>query len=348
MSKSIHLFTWLAALILAALCIALPVHQWASIPQTQLMSVLAGCAAFGLSLCKLTFFPIAYANLEQGRRLPAALLSLAASIALAVSISATRDLLDNVTGDRQHQRTVDSQAYKAALNELDSISREIETLNALLAADQASAFRSRAYQQHEKLEQARQRQREATARLESAATAAGEGRSADFGKNLTIRAAGQTFTLAASTGVAAALHLACVLAVLAVTSWRPVETLPQPEKTPATHEQCQHNFMYFGDQRFRRCAWCNKVEPQQGQEKKIPARPQKPEKPAALDKEQQQLADRIVRGEFGNTMAMRNVIKSGALRGGHARVSPVFEYLKSTKQIIQHARGFELVQQTIA
>lgn len=347
MTKSIYLCTWLAALILAALCIALPVHQWASIPQTPLLSALAGCAAFGLSLCKLTFFPIAYANLEQGRRLPAALLFLAASIALAVSISATRDLLDNVTGDRQHQRAVESQAYKAALNELDSINREIETLNALLAADQASAFRSRAYQQHEKLELARQRQREAAARLENAGKTAGEGRSADFGKNLTIHAAGQTFTLAASTGVAAALHLACVLAVLAVTSWRPVETLPQPAKTPETHAQCQHSFTYFGEQPYRRCVKCDAIE-RPAPEKKTPARQPKPEKPAALDKEQQQLADRIVRGEFGNTLAMRNVIKSGALRGGHARVSPVFEYLKSTNQITQHARGFELVQQTIA
>lgn len=328
MRDPIHTCTWLAALILAALCIALPVHQWASIPQTEIMRVLAGGAAFALGLCKLTFFPIAYANLEQGRRLPALLLFFAAAIALAVSISATRDLLANVTGDRQHQRTVDSQAYKAALNDLDSINREIETLNALLAADQASAFRTRAYQQHEKLEQARQRQREASTRLEIAAQAAGEGRSADFGKTLTIHAAGKPYTLESATGVAAALHLACVLAVLAVTTWRPRETLAAQEKQPAP------------------VAAENPEQPKP--EKKPTPRQPKPEKPAGLNKEQQLLAERILRGEFGNSLAMRNVIKSGAIRGGHARVKPVFDYLAQQKQIIQTARGFELVQQTIA
>lgn len=328
MTKSIHISTWLAALILAALCIALPVHQWASIPQTEIMRVLAGCAALALSLCKLTFFPIAYANLEQGRRLPALLLFFAASVALAVSISATRDLLANVTGEQQHKRTVESQAYKAALNELDSISREIETLNALLAADQASAFRTRAYQQYEKLEQARQRQREAAARLEIAAQASGESHSADFGKNLTIHAGGKTFTLEAATGVAAALHFACVLAVLAVTTWRPRETLSVQINTPAAAVDV------------------NQEQPQP--EKKNTNRKPKPEKPAGLDKDQQLLADRIVRGEFGNSLAMRNVIKSGAIRGGHARAKPVFDHLKNNNQIIQTARGFELVQQTIA
>ena len=85
-NASITITTTLAALVLAGLCTALPVYQWASIPQTTLLQILAGAAAFALSVCKLTFFPIAYANLETGRRLAAACLFASASVALLVSV----------------------------------------------------------------------------------------------------------------------------------------------------------------------------------------------------------------------------------------------------------------------
>lgn len=339
-NSAINITTALAALVLAGLCTALPVYQWASIPQTTLLQILAGTSAFALSICKLTFFPIAYANLETGRRLAAICLFVSASIALAVSVTATRDLLENITGEREQIKTAGSLAYQNAMNELADLNAEIETLNALLAADQAGGYRQRAYQNYELLEKARQRRADVAAHAESMATAAGEGQGADFGKNLSLSIAGQQISLKASTGTALALHLACIFAVLAVTAWRPEKTTRQRAETPVEPRRVEPARSAPKPAPAPSIETIAKTKP-------APAPPEVQKPNAVLAVDQIVLAERIVRGEFGNTPVLRNIVKGGEITGGFRRVKQVFDHLVERGDMIQSSRKFELTQQTI-
>jgi len=321
----IHNGTVLAALILCGLCLSLPVYQWVSIPSGFLLQCLGGAAALALGICKLTFIPLAIENFRQKSHIPAFFLFAVAMVALAVSVSASRDLLNNATTIKQQSGAVNSLAYQNAVTELNDLNGEIKTLNALLAADLAAGYRERAYLQREKLETLKMQRAAIASKAERLAQSSPAHTGATFGRNIKLSLGGVEAGLQAATGAAIALHLACIFSVLAVTSWK-----PEPQ----------------GAERFK------SNEGRQENVKKMPVKKVDKPKPAPaggndLTPAQHELASRITAGEFGSKPAMRELIANKAIKGGFNKVRPVFDYLIRQNKLIETGKGFELVQKTI-
>lgn len=318
MNKPIFLSTTAAAVILCTLCLALPVYQWATLPDDLALKALAAIAALALGICKLTFYPLAYDNLKIKRHLPAFCLFVVATVALLFSISASRDLLENITSTKHQAENVNSLAYKSTLKQLNDIEQNIETLSALINKDLEGNYRLRAYDKQKELKSLRAEKVETLKRLESIAVAVSPSAGGAFGKNISISLAGKNFALKASTGAALSLHLACIVAVLAVTSWLPTNTQQTSVKT----------------------------EPKPNKTKEM-ATPKPEPKKENLDSDQLNLAKRIIAGEFGNKLVLRKLIQEKPISGGFKKIKPVFSYLIEGNHLMQSGRSYELVQRTM-
>jgi hypothetical protein len=99
MNKSeniLYYSTVLAAAVLCALCLALPIIQWTAIEASSTVKACTGLAAFAIGICKLVFFPLGSRAASQKRTVPALLLTLAGTAALFISVTSTRELLSSI------------------------------------------------------------------------------------------------------------------------------------------------------------------------------------------------------------------------------------------------------------
>ncbi|GLS24764.1 hypothetical protein [Marinibactrum halimedae] len=225
-----HLTT-ASAVVLTLLCLALPTYQWSQLPSDLIVKWLAGAAALSLGVLKITFVPLSIQSFEQQRLLPGLCLLLAALVALTLSISATGDLLHSTMATRHQQTLANNQTFRNVQAGLNGLDQQINQLHRLIESDINAGYRQRAYERQSglmALHEKRDAQVKTLNQWSSETT-----HTATFGKPITVIGLNGPVVIQATTGVAMALHLGCVLAVLAVTAWRPKplnssEFKPQP------------------------------------------------------------------------------------------------------------------------
>lgn len=313
-----------AAVILCALCLVLPSYQWYSIPDTTLVKWLAGLTAFALCICKLTFIPLAW-DIKAVNKTGAACLFFAAIISLAVSVSATRDLLNQQTINAINNETVNSLAFNNAQEKLNGLNTEITLATQSLSREIATGCRDHCQKERTQLDALKQQRNKASGELESLLKTAPNSTGATFGKNLTIGTSEHSVTLQAATSVALSLHLTCILSVLCCGAW-------QPEKTGTTLAE---NVKAAGRNR-----------PKPKSETK-PKPPQANGSANELTDAQTHLAKELEAGQHGDEFALRELIENKAMRGGYKKIKPVIDHLESTGKIRRQGNRYQLLQTTI-
>lgn len=66
-----------------------------------------------------------------------------------------------------------------------------------------------------------------------------------------------------------------------------------------------------------------------------------------LNKEQNELAESIKAGEFGDKPSIKKLIQAKAIKGGFNKIKPVFDELIAKNKMRKTASGYELIQKTI-
>lgn len=214
----------LAAVILSAIAIALPVMQWASIPTDQYSQYIYGLAALALGLCKLAFFPKSATLLKEKRYIASSLLAAFAIALLYISIESSSQFL------RQH---TELQTKKTDTNTLaiDELNTEIANINALLAKDSQS-----------KWIKVRDKVKEHQLRLDKLKTER-DTLLAEATTTTAFFAGIITKYISAEYLIAICIHLGGILAILCVTAWSGVRfTIPSPAQASKELEQARTKF----------------------------------------------------------------------------------------------------------
>lgn len=311
MKSLLTLATLPAAIALTVITLTLPLLHWASIPTQPLYQWLAGAAILSLGVCKLTFYPLGLKLWSQRQWLPAFCLLSFATVALCLSIAASRDWLTEQQAQHQQQRQqhhlANNQQAQQQQTALTGINQEITQLLKLIEADTQAGYRKRAIQQQEKLQALKAERAQLSAQP---MTAIDNPLNSELGRGLTIL----NWRLDAALISALALHVGCVLSVLAVTTWK-----PDIDKGLAGLEKGLDglnplNARNDGGLSFDECD---------------------------LTDDQQALAKRILNGEFGQQFSLkRDLIEAKALRGGHPKIKPVIDFLLSAQRIERRDNQF--------
>ncbi|WP_444934941.1 hypothetical protein [Microbulbifer sp. JTAC008] len=296
--------TGIAALIFCGTSLVFTVQLWVSMPAVLAGQVVAGATAVALELCKFSFAPLGLWLRSQGQKSGYALLALW-PLLVVISIVATVGFLATHSEEQQQRSTRNSQEYQALQQQLNSLQQQINTLNGLINTDANNGYRQRAINTAAQL-----------TTLETERTQLIE-------KLSTIEQTPSThsaFSSLASTlnadpakvqhiGFLALAIITDIVGLVALLAFNAAATVG---KRSATLLQ-QHET----------------VE-------------QQPAYTAHLSEKQQELAQRIRAGEFGNEPVLRNI--SNGITGGYRTVKPVFDALQQAGTLKRNGQGFALVQ----
>ncbi len=326
-------FTLLAGLLLSALCIALPVLQWSSLANNTLIKYTVSCAALGLGICKLTFFPLAAWHLNQKTYLPAIVLFSMASIALIMSILATASLLTQLNEQKKQQAKTESADYQMTMRSINTLDNQINNINTLITHDIANNYRTRALQQQASVKALVAQRAQQVAALEQQKHSNHTHIKTGLDGQWQFNVANTLLTLSSTHIAAAALHVTGVLALLSISSWWPATT--------TTHSNIDVSMLGVVEHQA--------VSEPAGETLTEPAN--KPTNEAlinALEADQKTLAHKIAHGEFGPAPVLRNIIndKERGIRGGYKRVKPVFNHLIEAGILNRQGRCYQVVQVT--
>ena len=327
MNKTIYGSTLAAAILLTLLCLALPSYQWASLSGSALLKGLAGAGALALGICKITFFPIAIDKWLARRRLLALVFFLTASIALFFSVSATSQLIAESATATQNGQAASSFAHRQAVNNVNDLNNAIAALTDNIERDVTAGYRQRAIDQQGELVQLMQRRDAAIESVNNLAHAAPNGTGSTFLKNLTIGQGELSLSISGATGAAIALHLGCVLSILALSQAAAPVNASAPQKTAEPRPAKEKNKGRKEQQldAFRSGAVVIDAE--------------------KFNDEQRALYNAIKKGDYGQQPVMRNIINDTVITGGHKKVSPVFECLVQDNVLQKVGRNYKLTSE---
>lgn len=341
MNKSesiLYYATALAAAVLCALCLALPIIQWTAIEASSTVKACTGFAAFAIGICKLVFFPLGSRAASQKRTVPALLLTLAGTAALFISVTSTRELLSSIEKNTVHTGFSSSLIYQEKIKSLNALNADISNTERLRELDTQNTYRERATKQGARLDNLRTEKRALLAELETTPNTQQQAHQSIFGSAPGIGVGQYAASVSAPLFAALILHITCILALCAVTVWwQPAPTQPRAlnETLPAPPP----------------------VKTQAAQVSKPKSEKTTAANNTQLKPEQMELAKRIISGEFGNTFKVRELIAQKTeggqriIRGGHAKLSPVLAWLEKNSDLIQTGSGsssrYELTQKTI-
>jgi len=313
--------TGLAALIFCGTSLVFTVGLWISIPGGAGAQLVAGLTATALELCKFSFAPLGWWLRSQGRAVGYALLILWPLLVL-ISIAATVGFLASHTERSQQLNARGSLEYRTLQQQLASVEQQIDTLNTVIATDAANGYRQRAIETAAQLQQLEQQRSQALAQLqtihETTPGSASDSAGATFGTLAAL-----THSDARQLQHSGFLALAIITDVVGLVALMAFNSALTAKPTVQRTEQPQPRTVKRTERKPQ------PVEPEQQRETEI-----------ALNSEQQQLAERITAGEFGERPVLRNINRE--VRGGNQVVKPVFDHLQKTGALIRDGRGFAL------
>ncbi|WP_444890013.1 hypothetical protein [Microbulbifer sp. DLAB2-AA] len=296
--------TGIAALTFCGTSLAFTVQLWVSMPAGLGGQLVAGATAVALELCKFSFAPLGLWFCSQGQKSGYALLCLW-PLLVVISIVATVGFLATHSEEQQQRSARNSQEYRALQQQLNSLQQQINTLNGLINTDANNGYRQRALNTAAQLSTL---VTERTQLIEKLST---------IGQTANTHSAFNSLANTLNTDPARLQHIG-FLALAIITDIVGLVALLAFNAAAAVGKRVSQPFQ----------------QPETAE--------QQPEHTSHLSKEQQQLAQRICAGEFGNRPVLRTI--SNSITGGYRTVKPVFDALQQAGTLTRNGQGFALVQ----
>lgn len=311
----------LSTFLLCMVTLASAVLFWISMPTDFHGRVLAGVTATALEACKYSFFPAGIYYLKK-RNAGGLFLLLIGCILVCISVAAITGFLENAYNQQTQYAQQNSLEYKTKTQQLNSLQQQIDTLNSLVAADAQGSYRTRAYAATEQVKVLEQ-QRDATlAEIKSyRQTAHGNAQSLFASLAIPLGASPEAVRQGAFMVLAVIVDICAIAGLLALTGMgkKSVPVIaPSPVKQPV-------------------------IETTQPSTKSPPNQQQKSSELTPIENE---LAQKILTGTFGQPPAVRRIINEGNVR--HHTAKKVLEYLVDQNKVRREGKQYQLVQAVIS
>ncbi|UUA73072.1 hypothetical protein [Cellvibrio sp. QJXJ] len=310
-----------STLLLCLVTLASAVLFWISMPTDLHGKVLAGVTATALEACKYSFFPAGVYYLKKRNAGGAALLIIGC-VLVCISVAATAGFLENAYNQQTQSAQQNTLEYKTKTQQLNSLQQQIDSLNGLVAADAQGSYRTRAIETAKQVKLLEQQRDNALAEIKSYRQIA-QGNAQALFSSLAIPLGVQPDAArqGAFMGLAIIVDICAIAALLALggmgknSAPAPAMQPVQPPPKPATPTAA-----------------------------KSPSAQQ--QKPADLTPGENELAEKILAGTYGQPPAVRRIIQEGNVR--HHIAKKVLEYLVEQNKVRREGKQYQLVQAVIA
>ena len=310
----------ISTLLLCLVTLSSAVLFWSSMPTDQFGKVLAGVTATALEACKYAFFPAGIYYLKK-RNIGGAGLLLIGVVLLAISVAATTGFLENAYNQQTQSVQQNSLEYQTKKQQLNSLQQQIDTLNSLVAADAQGSYRSRAYENSEKVKILEQQRDKALAEIKDyRQTVQGNAQSLFSALAIPMGLSPDAVRQGAFMVLAIIVDI-CAIAALLALGGMGKESLNKPAKSDRQHPP---------------------ETPPPTPKKSLP--PDKQISPNLNDHERE-IATRILSGQYGDPPSVRRVITEANVR--HAVVKKIMDHLIEKNQVKREGKQYSLVQTVI-
>ncbi len=311
----------LSTLLLCMVTLASTVLFWSSMPTDQTGKVLAAVTAIALEACKYSFFPAGVYYLKK-RNAGGALLLIIGVVLVGISVAATTGFLENAYNQQTQSAQQNSLEYQTKKQQLNSLQQQIDSLNNLVAADAQGSFRTRAIQTAAQVKILEQQRDNALAEIKGyRETAQGNAQSLFSVLAVPLGASPEAIRQSAFIGLAVIVDICAIAGLLAlggmgkktaqVHTAQPLQPPPKAVEPAATKSQ-----------------------------------PAAQQKPVDLTAPENELAEKILAGTYGQPPAVRRIIQEGNVR--HHIAKKVLEYLVEQNKVRRDGKQYQLVQSVIA
>lgn len=313
----------LSTFLLCAVTLSCSVLFWTSMPTDVFGKALAGVTATALEACKFSFFPAGLYYLRH-RNLGGLVLLVMGVVLLIISVCATAGFFENAYNEQTKSNQQKSVSWQTKKQQLDSLQQQIDTLNNMIAADAANAYRQRAYDNAKQVN-ILEAQRNATLHELQTMSDSPQGNAQSLfsvvGKALHYQP--ESVRQGAFIGLALIIDICGISALLALAGLR-----TDNGKENASAES--KNAVSSATAKAQKPTSKASTEKQQ---------------PATLSAEEKIIAQRILSGEFGQPPSVRDIITGAKV--AHATVNKIMQYLVEQKQVTREGKRYFLVQQVI-
>jgi hypothetical protein len=310
----------LSTLLLCMVTLASTVLFWSSMPTDLHGKILAGVTATALEACKYSFFPAGVYYVRK-RNAGGALLLIIGAVLVAISVAATTGFLENAYNQQTQSAQQNSLEYQTKKQQLNSLQQQIDSLNNLVAADAQGSYRTRAIQTAKDVRTLEQQRDNALAEIKGyRETAQGNAQSLFTAVAIPLDASPEVIRQGAFIGLAVIVDICAIAGLLALGGMTKVSAPKQiieplqPPPKPAT-------------------ASAGKSPPVQQQIR------------GDLNALENELAEKILAGTYGQPPAVRRIIQEGNVR--HHIAKKVLEYLVEQNKVRRDGKQYQLVQSVI-
>lgn len=318
----------LSTLLLCMVTLASTVLFWSSMPTDQTGKLLAAVTATALEACKYSFFSAGVYYLKK-RNAGGALLLIIGVVLVAISVAATTGFLENAYNQQTQSAQQNSLEYQTKKQQLNSLQQQIDSLNNLVAADAQGSYRTRAIQTAKDVKILEKQRDAALAEIKGyRETAQGNAQSLFSVLAIPLGASPEAIRQSAFIGLAVIVDICAIAGLLALGG---MGKKSKPESNRIWGELTINTE--------------TKKEPPP-----VPVVNQKPKEPTLvcveLTPNENELAQKILGGEFGQPPAVRRIINEGNVR--HQTAKKVLEYLVDQNKVRREGKQYQLVQAVIA
>lgn len=318
----------LSTLLLCIVTLASTVLFWSSMPTDQTGKLLAAVTATALEACKYSFFPAGVYYLKK-RNAGGLLLLIIGAVLVAISVAATTGFLENAYSQQTQSAQQNSLEYQTKKQQLNSLQQQIDSLNNLVAADAQGSYRTRAIQTAKDVKILEQQRDAALAEIKSyRETAQGNAQSLFSVLAIPLDVSPEVIRQSAFIGLAVIVDVCAIAGLLALGGMgKKSKSEPKPifSEPPINTETKTHP-------------------------PPVSVVNQKPKEPPLLCVEltssENEIAQKILSGDFGQPPAVRRIIQEGNVR--HQTAKKVLEYLVVQNKVRREGKQYQLVQALIA
>jgi len=290
---------------------------WISMPTEIFGKVLAGVTATALEACKYAFFPAGVYYIKKRNAGGLGLLVMG-MVLLCISVAATTGFLENAYNQHTQSTQQNTLEYQTKKQQLNSIEKQIDTLNSLIAADAAGSYRTRALDTSKKVKELEETRNTALAELKTyRETPQGNAQSFFSVLSVPLGASPESVRHGAFIGLAVIVDICAISALLALGGMGGKPSAEQPQK--------QTNAAPTNTQRTSAKKPESKIE--------------------KLTEREGELSKKVLSGFYGNPISVRNFIASAKI--GFPTAKRVLDYLVENNQVKRNGKQFELVQSLI-
>ncbi len=310
-----------STMLLCMVTLSSTVLFWSSMPTDLLGKVIAGVTATALEACKYSFFPAGIYYLKKRNAGGAALLMIGV-VLLIISVCATAGFLENAYNQQTKYAQQNSVEFKTKQQQLNSLQQQIDSINALIAADTSANYRTRAYEFSKQVKALEEKRDSALAELKATKeTAQGNAQSLFSVIGMALHQPAEQVRQGAFISLALIVDICAIASLLALGGLGKKMPTEQSTKQSAQPKNELPN-------------------------KPTPPPPALKQKQPPLSDLEQQIAKEILAGLYGQPVVSVRGIITGA-KVAHPIVAKILENLLSANHVRREGKRYFLIQQVI-